>query len=242
MKKAIEYLQLQDVVVEFGAAFKLGPIQMDLKLGESIGVIGKNGAGKSTWFEVLSGNLDCQGSLLWKNQRLSPDAATLKALIGYLPQRHKLPLWATPASVVSYVAAIRGDRLDKNGLLERLNYWGCHLYLNKPLASLSHGMRKRVSLTLATMHHPEILILDEPFSGLDLIYIEKLKELLRQRQRQGQTTIFSTHVIPFLHELSQRVLLVKDGSISDITQIKEVSSQALSDYIAKQLLEEAGHS
>jgi ABC-2 type transport system ATP-binding protein len=242
MKEQIEYLQMQDVVVEFGTAFKLGPIQMDLRLGQSIGVIGKNGAGKSTWFEVLSGNLDCQGSLLWKNQRLSPDAAALKAFIGYLPQRHKLPLWATPASVVSYVSAIRGHRLDRNTLREKLKYWGCHLYHDKPLASLSHGMRKRVSLTLATMHLPEILILDEPFSGLDLIYIEKLKDLLKQRQRQGQTTIFSTHVIPFLHELSDSVLLVKDGNITDITHKKEGSAQALSDYIAKQLLEEADHS
>lgn len=221
-------LVANQVSVEFPGGYRLGPLELQLSSGQTYGLVGKNGAGKSTFFEIVTGNLDYHGQLSWGGKKVHPEAAELKKSIGYLPQRHKLPLWAAPFDIVRYVRGLQGLEAGKETIMELLSYWGCDQYAKKPLVTLSHGMRKRVSLTLAGMHKPQLMVLDEPFSGLDLLYITKLQDLIAARRADGLTTIFSTHVIPFLSELCDQLLLLVDGKLDSYPSWKSKTDQELS--------------
>ena len=213
----LHLLQTTQLSKSFAPRYLLGPVDLGLAAGETIGVIGKNGAGKSTLFQLLTGNLDASsGEVRLDGHKLTPDTPQIKRMIGYLPQDPVLPRWATGREVLGY-----GARLyELNDIAKRVPaaeaYWDCGSYRQKPLSTLSYGMQKRVALALATIHEPRLLILDEPFSGLDLNHIKALEELLAQRRANGLTTVLSTHVTAFCARLCSRVWSLSDGHLDSV--------------------------
>jgi ABC-type multidrug transport system ATPase subunit len=201
----------------FGGAFHLGPATFSVEAGETIAVLGRNGAGKSTLFQLLTGNLDASGGQVrLGGKRLTPDTPELKRRLGYLPQNPVLPRWATGGELLRYAAALHGLEGGAARAKAAEDYWDCGSYRNKPLQTLSYGMLKRVALALATLHDPDCLILDEPFSGLDLFHIKTLEGEIARRTQAGRATLMSTHVAAFCAALCSRVLLVKDGAVTQL--------------------------
>ena len=210
-------LEVKNLTKSFGEGWKLGPVHLTLSAGEICALLGKNGAGKTTTFQILTGNMDAgSGEIRIKGEKLTPDAFQLKQKIGYLPQNPVLPRWASGEEILLYAAGLYEIK-DKQTFVNKLmDYWDCAYYRKKPLAALSHGMQKRVGLALASMHDPDLLILDEPHSGLDLFHIRALDELLLTRQRNQKTTIMSTHIAPYTAKLCDRVLIIESGSVSQL--------------------------
>ena len=197
---------------------------MDISLdgGKTVAFLGKNGAGKSTLFQLLTGNLDATDGLVRiAGKRLTPDTPEHKKLIGYLPQKHVLPKWVTGQEVLRYAAGLYGINDAHSKLKQSMEYWDCASYAKKPLAALSHGMKKRVALALATLNDPELLILDEPFSGLDLFQIKALDTEIQRRATAGKLTILSTHIAPYTAKLCNDVYVVENGKIAELPKYKE---------------------
>lgn len=216
-------LQVEQLIKRYAASqFQLGPLTFHIKAGESIALVGKNGAGKSTLFQLLTASMDFdEGEILFMGRKLRPEALDLRRRIGYLPQNLPLPRWVTGEEILIYACQLRGVPSVKGKVQELAQYWDCHTYLHKPLATLSHGMQKRIGLALATFFNPELLILDEPFAGLDLYHSRALENILVERQRAGLATIVSTHELLYAARHCARAWLMAEGQLSHIEQWPE---------------------
>lgn len=201
----------------FPAGFGLGPVDVTLAAGMTMGCIGPNGAGKSTFFQLITGNLDpTAGEVRLGGDKVTPDTPAVKRRFGYLPQEPQLPRWVTARELLDYAGALYElDGRDAK-ITASLAHWDVTSYAHKPLGALSYGMLKRVGLALATLHDPQVLILDEPHSGLDLTHIRALDHTLAERRAHRRTTIMSTHVAPFAAKLCDDVLVISAGRVQPL--------------------------
>jgi ABC-type multidrug transport system ATPase subunit len=201
--------------------------------GDNLSLFGKNGSGKSTLFQMITGHLrQDSGEIILFGEKLRMDSFQLKRRMGYLPQNLDLPRWVSGFDLITYNMKLH----EMNPIAERrqqiLEYWDCQSFAYKPLAACSYGMQKRIALALASMHEPELLILDEPFSGLDLFHIRALENLLEQR-RGHLLTVVSTHVAAYAAKLSNRAATIHSG------QVRELSEWPNADFMTRiKLMEE----
>ncbi|MBF0441881.1 MAG: ABC transporter ATP-binding protein [Oligoflexales bacterium] len=203
--------------------FKLGPFSVSFREGESIALFGKNGAGKTTFFQIITGNLDsASGEVYFLGKKLTPDTYLLKRNMGYLPQYPELPMWVTGSELLGYACRLYEIASPEDAKRKSMEFWDCLYYSNKPIAACSHGMQKRVSLALATINDPDFLILDEPFSGLDIEHIESLKKCIRARSDRGKTTLICDHIIPYTARLCQTAYTLINGNLAPITAWKDL--------------------
>ncbi|MFW7377636.1 MAG: ABC transporter ATP-binding protein [Oligoflexus sp.] len=215
-----ELLTVADLKMEYPSSqFHLGPLTFQLEKQRVMAILGQNGAGKSTLFQMLTGNLrPAAGTIHISGQRMLPDRPEVKRMIGYLPQSLQLPHWVNGWELLAYAIKLYGLDQPEERRQAALQYWDCESYQYKPLAACSHGMQKRVGLALATIHNPDLLILDEPFSGLDLYHIRSLQNVIQKRREQGQATILSTHIAPYAAQLCDEVMLIQNGQIHMIKE------------------------
>jgi ABC-2 type transport system ATP-binding protein len=188
-------------------------VDIAVPAGTIYGILGPNGAGKTTTLRMLLGIIDPdQGhrTLLGHDRPL--DAARI---VGYLPEERGLYPAMTTRDAIAFMGALRGLPLDvgkarAEGLL-RDN--GLGDYVAKPIKSLSKGMAQTVQLFGTIVHRPKLIVLDEPFSGLDAINQGRLESLIRQVAAEGATIIFSTHVIAHAERLCERIAIIAGGRI-----------------------------
>jgi ABC-type multidrug transport system ATPase subunit len=200
------------------SGFQLGPLEVELRAGERLALFGKNGAGKTTLFQLITGHQTADsGEIRIFGERMLPSAFALKKRVGYLPQHLELPRWVSAHDILTYALKLHGFGDLKKRREEVLQLWDASSYAYKPLDACSYGMQKRVALALATLHDPELLILDEPFSGLDLFHIRTLEDLLSAR-RSDQLTIVSTHVASHVAKLCDRAATIRDGKFDEIAE------------------------
>jgi len=181
--------------------------------GSIYGILGPNGAGKTTTLRMLLGIIDPDGgqrTLLGHDRPL--EAATM---VGYLPEERGLYPAMTTREAVAFMGALRGLPLDvgrrrAEGLLTAN---GLADYVNKPIKSLSKGMAQTVQLFGTIVHRPKLIVLDEPFSGLDAINQGRLETLIREEAAGGATVIFSTHVIAHAERLCERIAIIAGGKV-----------------------------
>lgn len=205
-------LELTEVTKRYGDFTAVNKINISIPQGSVYGFLGPNGAGKTTTIRMI---LDI----------LRPDEGQIKVFgassatqvrnrIGYLPEEKglykKMKVWA----VIAYFATLKGMRRrqakDKAYLL--LDKYGLKDFANSSVEALSKGMSQKVQVLSAIAHDPELVILDEPFSGLDPVNQEVLEQLIRDLSANGQTVIFSTHIMQHAERLCERLLLITQGS------------------------------
>ncbi len=203
--------------------FQLGPIDLSLEQGASLAIFGKNGSGKSTLFQMLTGHLRPDaGKITLFGQAMDLKAFALKRRIGYLPQNLDLPRWVSGFDLMTYALKLYEVEKLAQRRQEVLAYWDCESFAHKPLAACSYGMQKRIGLGIAMLHDPELLILDEPFSGLDLYHIRALENLLEQR-RGRLLTIVSTHVAAYAAKLNDCAVSLHEGSLRQLSAWPQAS-------------------
>lgn len=210
-------LRLEELSKQFSqSGFHLGPLSLALRPGTRLALFGKNGAGKTTLFQLITGHMASDsGTIEVFGQRMSPSSFELKKRIGYLPQHLELPRWVSAYDLITYAMKLyEFDDLESRRR-QILELWDASSYANKPLGACSYGMQKRVGLALATLHSPELLILDEPFSGLDLFHIRTLEDLIGARTAE-QLTIVSTHVASHVARLCDRAIVISQGRLEEI--------------------------
>jgi ABC-2 type transport system ATP-binding protein len=206
-------IEANGLVKAFEGKVAVDGIDLAVPEGTIYGILGPNGAGKTTILRMLLGIIDPDAG----ERRLLGFERPLEAapLVGYLPEERGLYPAMKTREAVAFMGALRGLPLDvgrkrAEGLL-RDN--GLADYVDKPIKSLSKGMAQTVQLFGTIVHRPRLIVLDEPFSGLDAINQARLENLIRAEAADGVTIIFSTHVIAHAERLCERIAIIAKGRI-----------------------------
>jgi ABC-2 type transport system ATP-binding protein len=204
-------LELRGINKTFGRTRAIEDLNLLVPRGQTYGLIGPSGAGKTTAIRmILSILLPDSGQLSVLGKRSALDS---KDRIGYLPEERGVYRRMRVRAFLAFLGQLNGGtraRVEARAadLLQRL---GLGDVLNKRCQELSKGMLQRVQFVASIVHEPELLILDEPFSGLDPVSLLVIKELILEEQRRGTTIIFSTHVMAHAEELCQQIVMIQKG-------------------------------
>lgn len=204
-------LELSGVCKKFGAFTAVDDMSFVIPRGSVHGFLGPNGAGKTTTIRMILDILKPDSGTI--NILGAPAALQVRHRIGYLPEEKglykKMRVWA----VISYFATLKGmdRRTARRRAFELLDTYGLQDFAQAPVESLSKGMSQKVQVLSAVAHGPELVILDEPFSGLDPVNQAVLEQLIRDMAANGQTVIFSTHVMQHAERLCDHMLLIARG-------------------------------
>jgi len=203
-----------DLVKDFGETRAVDGVSLTVPTGSIYGLLGPNGAGKTTTLRMLIGIIDPSSGTRRVLGRERPLEAA--AEVGYLPEERGLYPAMHAREAIAFMGALRGlplaeGRRRADELLEEhaLGDWA-----KKPIRSLSKGMAQTVQLLGTIVHRPKLIVLDEPFAGLDAINQGRLEELIRRETRAGATVLFSTHVIAHAERLCERVAIVAKGKVA----------------------------
>ena len=210
---ARDVLEVSGLTKAFGGKTVVDDVSFEVRRGEMFGFLGPNGSGKTTTIRMCLGIMRANsGAVRVLGSR--PDLSTLKR-VGYLPEERGLTKKVKVVEVLRFLGRLKGmPKSDAQGrALELLERVGLHEHANKPVEGLSRGMTQLVQFAGAILHDPELIILDEPFSGLDPLNVTLMKEMLAERQRAGATVMFSTHIMSDVEELCERVALISDGRL-----------------------------
>ena len=213
-------LQLNNIAKNFGDKPVLNGIHVDA--GRAFGLLGRNGAGKTTTIRILmnvfpptSGNVTLDGNPI--------DYAKTK--FGYLPEERGLYPKKTIVEQLTYFAMLKG--MDKAAAVASVDKWLARLdmsaYRDKRLDTLSKGNQQKIQLITALTHDPDVVILDEPFSGLDPVNAMLLKDVVRETIDKGKIVLFSSHQMNYIEEFCDDIAILADGKIAlqgDLNQIK----------------------
>ena len=201
------------LVKTFGKFRAVDGIDIAVPAGSIYGILGPNGAGKTTLLRTLLGIIDPDEG----HRRLLGDAVPLRQAraIGYLPEERGLYPSMKAAEAIAFMGALRGlpIKVGRERARAMLTEHGMGASVDKPIRQLSKGMAQTVQLFGTIVHEPKLIVLDEPFSGLDAINQGKLETLIRDQARRGVTILFSTHVIAHAERLCERIAIVAGGQI-----------------------------
>jgi ABC-2 type transport system ATP-binding protein len=214
-----------DLVKDFGDTRAVGGVSLRVPTGSIYGLLGPNGAGKTTTLRMLLGIIDpSSGTRLVLGRDRPLDAAQE---IGYLPEERGLYPAMHAREAIAFMGALRGlpmseGRRRADALLAEhdLGDWG-----KKSIRSLSKGMAQIVQLLGTIIHKPRLIVLDEPFAGLDAINQARLEELIRREARTGVTIIFSTHVIAHAERLCEQVAIIAKGKVAFDGRVDEARAR-----------------
>jgi len=215
-------LELEHLVKDFQDKRAVDDVSLEMKRGEILGLLGPNGAGKTTTMRMIM-NI------------IAPDSGTIKILgenfserlkekIGYLPEERGLYRKMKVSEILEFFGELKGMKpaeIKSKGkdLLKKFsleNYW------DKKVEELSKGMAQKLQFIVTIIHSPDLLILDEPFSGLDPLNIELVKDIIREKKKEGVSIIFSTHLMDYAEKIVDAVVMIDkgkkvlDGSLSEV--------------------------
>jgi len=204
-------VSLNNVTKRYGAFTAVDDLSFDVAKGEIYGFLGPNGAGKTTTLRMMLDIISPSGGSI--EILGSTSAITVRRRIGYLPEERGLYRKMKAVESIAYFAQLRGlsAKKAKARAYELLEQFGLEKFARSKNEALSKGMAQKVQLLATIAHEPELLILDEPFSGLDPINQQTLEELIRNQRASGRTIIFSTHVMQHAERLCDRFLIIAEG-------------------------------
>ncbi len=209
----------------FGKLQAVDNLSFEVNDGEVFAFLGSNGSGKTTTIRCLLKIYQAdEGKLLINGEEFSEK---LNNAIGYLPEERGLYRDVSVIDILTYTARLRGMNPDKalRKSLEYLEIVGLTEHKDKEISKLSSGMQQKVQLGTVLIHNPEILILDEPFKGLDPVNRQLFIDILKQRGKEGTTVLYSTHVIDEAQKLADRLLIIRDGERLEYGTVNEVRAR-----------------
>jgi len=207
--KATAVTEVNNVVKTYGRKSVVNDVSFSVSPGEIFGLIGPNGAGKTTTIRLMMDIIKPDsGEIRILGERLSEDT---KDKIGYLPEERGLYKKLTVMETLTYLAALKGSQADNSRTEELLKRVGMLAHKNKRIEELSRGMGQLIQFLATIIHDPLLIILDEPFAGLDPVNTELLKEIILELRTQNKAFILSTHQMNQVEELCDRILMIDRG-------------------------------
>ena len=205
-------LDLEDVEKSFGSTKAVRNLTLSLQVGALYGLLGPNGAGKTTTLRMIMRILlPDRGRISFQGSELDREALRF---IGYLPEERGLYQKMRVDEQLTFLAAVRG--VERNVIAARTAHWatvfGLEKWTRHRIEQLSRGMQQKLQLAAAFVHDPVLVILDEPFGGLDPANVEMVKEIIREQRGKGVTFLLSTHMMDQVEELCDSVCLLDEGN------------------------------
>lgn len=216
-------------------------ISFDVKTGEILGFLGPNGAGKTTTMKIITGYMaPSDGEVKVNGISVLENPEKVKPLIGYLPESNPLYQDMPVLEYLQFSAELQNVPKDKikDRITEMVKVCGLNVEKHKKISELSKGYKQRVGLAQALIHDPEILILDEPTTGLDPNQIVEIRNLIREIGKE-KTVILSTHILPEVEATCDRILIINDGKIVADGTADTLRKQAQGQEILKVGISEA---
>lgn len=204
-------LELKNITKKFGEKVAVDNISFKVEQGKIFGIVGRNGAGKTTTFRMIL-NIIEPTSGICKYNEVSIDNKVLDR-IGYLPEEGSLIPTYTVLELCEYYGSLKllSEKTVKENLIRWLEEFNILEYMNAKIKDLSKGNRQKIQFIISVLHDPELLILDEPFSGLDPISVEELKKAILKLKEEGKTIIFSSHRMEHIEMLCEDLLIIDKG-------------------------------
>lgn len=208
-------------------------VNIEVKAGDIYGFIGHNGAGKTTTIRCVVGALDfTEGNILIDGKSVKKDPIACKQIMAYIPDNPDLYEYLTGIGYLNFVADIYG--VSKRDREERIKKYADAFELTKSLgdniSSYSHGMRQKLAIISAFIHKPKLLVLDEPFVGLDPKASHILKQMMKELCEEGSAIFFSTHVLEVAQKLCNKIAIIKGGELVVSGKTEEITAnQSLED-------------
>lgn len=222
-------LTIKNLTKTYGEKVAVDDLSFRIAKGEIYGFIGHNGAGKTTTIKAVTGILGFEkGEILVDGISVKDNPLACKRKIAYIPDNPDLYEFMTGAQYLNFVADIFG--VEKSVRAERIKKYGDLFDLTKDLggaiSSYSHGMKQKLAVISAWIHNPELIIMDEPFVGLDPIAAHTLKTMMRETCNNGGAIFFSTHVLEVAEKLCDKIAVIKGGKLVKEGTVEEVKGDA----------------
>jgi ABC-2 type transport system ATP-binding protein len=217
-------LELHGLVKRYGAVTALDGLSFDVRRGQMFGFLGANGAGKTTAMRIVMGVAAADaGQVRWNGAPIGPDE---RLRFGYMPEERGLYPKMQVRDQLVYLARLHG--LPPQRAADNADQW-LHLFglterADSKVEELSLGNQQRVQLAAALVHEPDLLVLDEPFSGLDPLAVDTLGKLLLERAADGATVLFSSHQLDLVEHLCDSVAIIDDGRLVLTGRLSELKS------------------
>lgn len=216
-------LHIDHVTKKFNQFTAVNDISIHLEKGKMLGFLGRNGAGKTTTFRMILGLSEpTEGHITYDGHAIDQ---SMYNRIGYLPEERGLHPKMTVEDELTYLATLKG--MSKSDIKKNIDYWLKRFAItenrHKRIDALSKGNQQKIQLLASMLHQPELLILDEPFSGLDPVNVELLKSAVKDLNDQGSTIIYSSHRMEHVEELCDDVCILNHGELvvsGDIHDVK----------------------
>ena len=220
-------LELRNVTKRFLGTTAVNNVSFTARAGEITGYLGPNGSGKSTTMKMITGLIERGGGqILFRGEPIERDWMAYKQRMGYVPEEPHLYSHLTGFEYLVMVGELRGlpakqteERI--NGMLRLL---GLHGDRHVPISSYSKGMRQKVLLTAALLHNPDLILLDEPFSGLDIATGLVLRTLIQQLAERGKVVLFSSHELETVERVCSHVVILHRGKVVADDSIEHLRS------------------
>jgi ABC-2 type transport system ATP-binding protein len=218
-------IRLDGLTKYYGKHLGVAGLDLEVRSGEVFGYLGPNGAGKTTTIRMLLDLIrPTRGNATVLGLDAQADSLALRRSIGYIPSDPSLYGNLSGHDFLTYLASIRGGvRWSKvTTLADRLQ---CDL--SRPIGALSRGNKQKLAVIRAFMHEPQILILDEPTSGLDPLMQAEFEKIVREAKREGKTVFLSSHFLPEVEQLADRVGIIRQGRLVAVEEIESLKSRAV---------------
>ena len=209
-------LRVHNLTKHYGPLTAVEHVSFDVQPGEVFGLLGPNGSGKSTIVKTLMGLLEpSSGRIELDGHDALADVVAYKKLLGYVPEEPHLYTYLTGPEYLQLIGRLRQipDAVLEKKIDQFLELLGIYDDRYQTLSSYSKGMRQKILIAAAVLHNPRVVILDEPFSGLDVSAARVLKAFVRSLADEGKIVVFSSHVLEVVEQVCSRVIILKDGRI-----------------------------
>ena len=224
-------LEVRNLVKRYNRVRVVDDVSFVIRPGEILGYLGPNGAGKSTTVKILTGLIEpTDGEILFDGYDVRKDFVAFQRRLGYVPEEAHLYPHLTGREYLQLIGRLRSlpRRVLEPRMDELLRLFGLWDDRHSPLSSYSKGMRQKILLSGALIHNPELLIFDEPFSGLDVTTALVLRTLLHELSAQGKIIFYSSHVLEVVEKVCHRVLILRKGKMvahDNVEHLRDLMNQ-----------------
>ena len=224
-ESAAPVLNVQHFTKKYGSKVAVNDLTLNVLPGDIYGFIGHNGAGKTTLIKCIVGAQPFEGGEIYVDgKNVVNDSIATKRLIAYVPDNPDIYEFMSGIKYLNYVADIFGvpaqDRVERITVLA--NRLGITDSLANPISSFSHGMKQKLVLVSALLHEPKLLVLDEPFVGLDPAASFELKKMLHELASRGSAVFFSSHVLEVVEKLCNKIAIIREGKLLAAGETEEI--------------------
>lgn len=224
-------LEVKNLVKRYKDKTVVNDVSFSIKNGTILGLLGRNGAGKSTIFRCILNIIDkTSGTILYNGNKIDEN---IMDKIGYLPEEGSLIPSYTVLEQCKYYGALKSmsEKKIKEELVKWLDVFEIPEYIDMKIKDLSKGNRQKIQFIISLLHDPDLIILDEPFSGLDPVSVEFFKNVILDLKRKGKIIVFSSHIMGHVESLCEDILILNKGNVvlyGNLNKIKkEYSNQSI---------------